>query len=175
MPSSCPMSRTDRPSAFIAATRSRLTTSRGLPPMRPAFRARCNPALVRSTMSSRSNSAIAARMFSNSLLAGLLVSVSIPCVMAMNRTPSESSSWTEATKCGIDRPHRSIFQTAMASILRCLASAINRVRAGRLSFVPLIVDVLAGDRPLSSRGVLAERSQLLGAVLILSGNPGVNR
>jgi len=111
MPSSCAIALIEFPSVAIAAMRSRFTTSRGRPPILPALRALANPANVRSTINSRSKTAIAARTFISSREAGLPWSVSIPCVIAMNRTPRLSSSWTEATKCGIDRPNRSIFQT----------------------------------------------------------------
>lgn len=60
-------------------------------------------------------------------------SVSMPCVTAMNRTPNERSSWTEETKCGMDRPQRSIFQHTMPSISRRLSASISRFMAARLS------------------------------------------
>ena len=55
------------------------------PPLLPRALADANPALVRSEMSSRSNSASAAKMPKTSLPAAVVVSMAAPCV---NRRPN---------------------------------------------------------------------------------------
>ena len=111
-------------------------TSALRPPMRPSRRARARPARVRSTISSCSNSANEASRFSIRREVGFPSSVSIPCVMAIKRTPRRWSSCTLETKCGIERPQRSIFQTTIASTDRFRAAVSSRSIAGRESFVP---------------------------------------
>jgi hypothetical protein len=51
----------------------------GRPPLRPRARAEASPALVRSEMSSRSNSASAAKIPKTSLPAAVVVSIAAPC------------------------------------------------------------------------------------------------
>jgi hypothetical protein len=53
-----------------------------------------------------------------------------------NTIPSASKSANETTTCLTERPNRSSFQTATTSSLRCFASFMSLLRAGRLSLAP---------------------------------------
>jgi len=57
----------------------------GRPPLRPRARADANPATVRSEISSRSNSANAAKIPKTNLPAALVVSIAAPCPVSTFR------------------------------------------------------------------------------------------
>ncbi len=82
------------------------------------------------TISSRSSFANAAKMCRRNRAIGLLSSVSMFWVMAMKRTPSETSSWMLLMEAATLRPHLSNFQTSTASIRRMRASFQQLVKLG---------------------------------------------
>ena len=66
---------------------------KGAPPMRPLARAEVRPALVRSEMSSRSNSARAAKIPKTNLPFGVVVSTEAPCPV---RTRKPTPRWVKS-------------------------------------------------------------------------------
>lgn len=71
----------------------------GRPPVRPRARADASPAVVRSEMSSRSNSASAAKIPKTSLPAAVVVSIAAPWpVRTLSPTPRAVRSWTVLTR-----------------------------------------------------------------------------
>ena len=67
------------PMAAMASRTLAAVILKGGPPVRPRARAEARPALERSAISSRSNSASAAKMLNTSLPAGVVVSTEAPC------------------------------------------------------------------------------------------------
>jgi hypothetical protein len=100
-------------------------------------RAAASPALVRSRIRSRSNSARAAKTWKTSLPPGVVVSIA-SCRLR-NPIPCSASPVTVSTRCRSDRPRRSSFQTTRVSPGRsCFSPAhhpggCQRRAAGRCS------------------------------------------
>ena len=88
----------------------------GRPPARPRARAAARPTAARSAISSRSNSASAAKMWNTSR--PVLVVVSIPSCRDANATPRSASALTVSTRCRSDRPSRSSRHTTSVSPAR---------------------------------------------------------
>jgi hypothetical protein len=109
----------------------------GRPPCRPRTRAAASPALVRSRIRSRSNSASAANTWKTSLPPGVVVSIA--SWRLQNPTPRSASPVTVSTKWRSDRPSRSSFQTTRVSPGRSWSRSCSRV--GRSVRVPLAVSV----------------------------------
>lgn len=109
----------DRGAAFIAAAASRSLAGvilKGRPPWRPRARAEASPATVRSEISSRSNSAKAAKIPKTSLPAAVVVSIAAPRpVSTFKPTPRSVKSWTVLTRWCRFRPSRSSFHTTRVS------------------------------------------------------------
>ena len=90
----------------------------GRPSRLPWRLALATPDATRSRINSRSNSATAARMCSMSLAVGLFSSVSIFCVTARKRTPSDTSSWIDRTQSATLRSQRSSLASSLGNLLR---------------------------------------------------------
>jgi hypothetical protein len=104
------------------------------PPLRPRACAACNHAIVHSRISSRSNSARAAKMPKTSLPFAVVVSMFAPCpVSTLKPMPRSAMSCAVSTRCLRLRPSRSIFQTTSVSPLR--RAFRQAARAGRSSFL----------------------------------------
>jgi hypothetical protein len=104
----------------------------GRPPWRPRARAAESPAIVRSRIRSRSNSASALNTWKMSRPP--LVVVSMLSCSERNPTRRSRSSCTLCTRSTSERPNRSSFHTTMVSPLRAKARA--SVRPGRSAFAP---------------------------------------
>jgi len=98
--------------------------ARGRPPARPRARAAASPAIVRSWMRSRSNSASVAKMPNTSLPVAVVVSTSP--VSTLSPTPRFCRSLTRPTTWVSERPMRSSFQTTRASASRATSSALAK-------------------------------------------------
>ena len=86
------------------------------PSLAARARADARPAWVRSEISSRSNSASAAKMPKTSFPAGVVVLIEAPWpVRTFSPTPRKVRSWIVLTRCRKLRPSRSSFQTTSAS------------------------------------------------------------
>ncbi len=108
---------------------------RGLPPTRPLALAAANPALVRSRIRSRSNSASAPIRWKMSLPPGVVVSIcSVMLINEMSRSPRLLRS---SIKCLRERPARSSFHTRKVSPGRTYASASSNPLRSALAPVTL--------------------------------------
>jgi hypothetical protein len=107
----------------------------GRPPIRPRARAEARPARVRSAISSRSNSASAAKIPKTSFPAGVVVSTAAPWpVSTLKPMPWAVRSCTVLTRWRKSRPSRSSFHTISVSPAR---SALRQfANPGRSSRVP---------------------------------------
>ena len=94
------------------------------PPLLPRPRAASSPALVRSRMRSRSNSARAAKTWKTSLPS--LVVVSMLSWRLRNPIPRSRRAASVSTRWRSDRPRRSSFQTTTVSPLRAKLRACSR-------------------------------------------------
>ena len=109
---------------------------RGRPSRLPCRLARAKPAVTRSEILARSNSARAAKICSCSLPAGVVQS--IPSPRLTNATPKACSSSSNVTRCFRLRPKRSSRQQIKTSNRRRRASRSRSSRAGRRSLAPLM-------------------------------------
>src|ERR1035438_8022866 len=99
----------------------------GAPPFLPRARAEANPALVRSDINSRSNSARAAKIPKTSLPAASVVSIAAPWpVKTLNPILRCVRSWTVFTRWRRFRPSRSSFHTTSTSPPRRALSAASK-------------------------------------------------
>lgn len=124
----------DWPIAAMAKRSLALVILNGRPPLRPRARAEANPAMVRSEINSRSNSASAAKMPNTSLPAAV-VSMAVPCPLITLRPISRrDKSCTVLMRCRRSRPSRSSLHITRVSPGR---SAFRQaVRPGRSSCLP---------------------------------------
>src|ERR1039458_3498196 len=99
------------PSLRSRIASSRRNTRRGRPSVLPFARAARTPAMVSSRMRETSISAKALITWRKNRLVGLLSSVSIFCVTAMKRMPSDTSSWMLRMESTTERPPLSSFPT----------------------------------------------------------------
>src|ERR1017187_827305 len=99
----------ERPSRLSAATWSASTWARGLPNFLPFARAFRRPALTRSWISDRSNSAMSPMIWNIRRPDGVLRSRLSRKLM--KATPYAQRSANAFTRCFSERPKRSIFQT----------------------------------------------------------------
>ncbi|AJW93587.1 hypothetical protein BM43_7643 (plasmid) [Burkholderia gladioli] len=107
----------------------------GRPPFRPRARAEARPAIVRSAINSRSNSARAAKMPKTSLPAAVVVSMAAPCpVNTFKPMPRPVRSCTVLMRCRRSRPSRSSFHTTSVSPVRNAFRQL--VKPGRSSRMP---------------------------------------
>src|SRR5215218_10170306 len=100
----------------------------GRPPERPRARAAASPAVVRSRIRSRSNSARAAKTWKTSLPPGVVVSIA-SCRLR-NPIPRSATPVTVSTRCRRERPRRSSFHTTRVSPGRSWSSRRSRVAIG---------------------------------------------
>ncbi len=107
---------------------------RGLPPTFPLALAAANPALVRSRIRSRSNSASAPIRWKISFPEGVVVSIC--SVRLMNEMSRSLSLLSSSIKCLRERPARSSFHTT--SVSPGLRYARASFRPLRSAFVPVI-------------------------------------
>ena len=126
----------DAPASRSEAILARSTTTCGLPSRFPLAHAFRRPALTRSAIRLRSNSATAPKTVKTMRPAGVAVSSdSDRLTNSMPKTQKVSSArkrWLTL------RAKRSNFQTAITSKRRLWASAISRSSSGRRSFAPEI-------------------------------------
>ena len=101
---------------------------KGLPGFFPCDLALRNPSIVRSRISSRSNSATPARMLYSRRPMGVLVSTAMSRIT--RSTPSASNSAARLHRCRVERARRSSFVQTMALISRLRAASINSSSAG---------------------------------------------
>ena len=115
----------------------------GRPPTRPRARAAARPTAARSAISSRSNSASAAKMWKTRR--PVLVVVSIPSCRDANATPRSASALTVSTRCRSDRPSRSSRHTTSVSPARRYPR--HNVSSGRSVSFPDAVSAKVFSQP----------------------------
>jgi len=116
----------------------------GRPICLPSARARATPAMVRSTISSRSKSATPASIVNKSCDTGSRAArISMPCVTATKLTPASVSWRTLESRSNAERPNRSSFHTRTWSILPRRAPSITSCSPGRSLFCPLPVSSMS--------------------------------
>ena len=133
------------------------------PPRRPRARAAARPTAARSAISSRSNSASAAKIWKTRR--PVLAEVSIPSCREANATPRPASALTVSTRCRSDRPSRSSRHTTSVSPAR--RYPMHSVSCGRCGQLPrrrIGEDLLAARR--------VQRAGLPVQVLTGTGDPG---
>src|SRR5262252_8907739 len=111
-----------------------LAWARGRPWAFPRLRASVMPALIRSRIKSRSNSANTARKPAKARPAGVVRSRA--SVNETKPTPRAVSSCSVVIKSTSERPQRSSFHTRITSSFRCLAAVSSAWRFGRRSLAP---------------------------------------
>jgi mercuric reductase len=123
------------PIAAIARRSLAAVILNGRPPFRPRARADAKPAMVRSAINSRSNSANAAKMPKTSLPAAVVVSMAAPWpVNTLRPMPRAVRSCTVLMRWRKSRPSRSSFHTTSVSPGR---SAFRQLtKPGRSSRLP---------------------------------------
>ncbi len=131
------ISRTDSPfdRNIFAVFISSVLNARRRPPVRPRARAAANPALVRSQIRCRSNSANPAAIVKNNRPDA--VDVSKPSITLLKFAPAACISSMQSSKCRVDRPMRSSRQTVSVSPDR--NDAIARSNSGRSVLAPLAI------------------------------------
>ena len=107
----------------------------------PRARAAASPAMVRSLITSRSNSASAANIVNMSLPWLVVVSIGAPC-STLKPTHRSLRSSTVSIRCLRLRPSRSSFQITRMSSLR--SALRHAAKPGRSSFEPLQEFLLLG-------------------------------
>jgi hypothetical protein len=131
---------------------------------RPRAQAAASPALVRSRMRSRSNSARAANTCKTSLPPGVVVSTA-SCKLR-NPMPWSARPVTVSTRCRRERPRRSSFHTTRVSPGRSWSRSCSRT--GRSVWAPLAVSV---NTPIAAGGL--QRVDLELGVLVGGGDAGI--
>ncbi len=126
----------------------------GLPPIRPLARAAASPALVRSRMRSRSNSASAPMRWKISLPPGVVVSIF--SVRLIKSTPRSLRRLSVSMRSLSERPSRSSFHTITVSPERTKArSSSNPFRS---NFDPVILSLKYFSHPASFKASLYNAS-----------------
>lgn len=148
-----------RPSPASSRARPMSTARGGRPSRAPRARAFSSPSLVRSLISSRSNSANATSIVTTSRDIGSPPGrTSIACVTAIKRTPHVSSSRSWCSRSSALRPKRSSFQTSTASIRPVRAASSTLSRPGRSLRAPLPVSSMFSTTHAPRRRAASRRS-----------------